>query len=111
MSFDASSASFTTGKPRAELHNEKMINVNLLKENQTLAAMLVDQDTDDRSVKTTKSTTDKLTQALEQIELMKIAQKDLRNDSSKIISPDPNRQAPVNQELTGTETDSVGDTD
>jgi hypothetical protein len=40
-----------------------MINANLLKENQTLAAMLVDQETDDRSVKTTKSTTDKLAQA------------------------------------------------
>jgi hypothetical protein len=111
MSFDASSAGFTTGRPRAELHSEKMMNANLLKETQTLAAMLGDQETDDRSVKTTKSTTDRLAQALEQIELTKIAQKDLRNDSSKIISPNPNRQAPVNQELTGTKTDSVGDKD
>jgi hypothetical protein len=57
MSFDASSAGFTTGKTRAKLHNEKVINAELLKENQTLAAMLSEQ-TDDHSVKTTKSTTD-----------------------------------------------------
>jgi hypothetical protein len=84
-----------------------LINVELLKGNQTLAAMLSGQ-TDDHSVKTTKSTTDKLTEALKQIELMKSAKKDPR-DESMIVSPDLNRQAPVNHQLTGTETDSVGD--
>jgi hypothetical protein len=42
MSFDASSAGFTTGKTRVELHNEKVINAELLKENQVLAAMMME---------------------------------------------------------------------
>jgi hypothetical protein len=58
-----------------------------------------------------QSTTDKRAEALEQIKLMKIAQKDPRDESGMIISPDLSRQAPVNHKLTGTETDSVGDKD
>jgi hypothetical protein len=110
MSFDAPSAGFTTGKPRAELHNEKVINAELLKENQVLAAMIIEQ-TDDYSVKTTKSTTDKLAEALEQITFMKKSQTDPQDESGMIISTDLNSQAPVNHELAGTETDSVGGKD
>jgi hypothetical protein len=106
MSFDASSAGFTTGTTRAKLRNQTEINTDLLKENQALAALLNEQS-DDHSVKTTKSTTDKLAEALQQIALMK-AQEATSKEARQIISPELKRQAPVNHEPTDTETDSVG---
>jgi hypothetical protein len=107
MSFDASSAGFTTGTTRAKLHNQTEINAELLKENQVLATMLNEQN-DDNSAKTTKSTTEKLAEALEQIALMKQAQAHNTEDPGKIISPELHRTAPVDHEPPDTATDSVG---
>jgi len=106
ISLGASSAGFTTGTTRAKLHNQTEINAELLKENQALAAMITEQ-TDDNSIKTTKSTTVKLAEALEQIALMK-AHKNKTANPKSVVSPEPKKSAPVYHEHTGTETDSVG---
>jgi hypothetical protein len=64
QSYDASSAGFTTGSTRAKLHQKSRDLDRLLKENQELATRLTNQDSDDESWKTTKSTSNQLIQAL-----------------------------------------------
>jgi hypothetical protein len=67
-----------------------------------------EKSSDDDSAKTTKSTTEKLAQAMKQIKLMEEAQKHRHTSYAPMISPDPNKQALAIQEQTGTEAVSAG---
>jgi hypothetical protein len=106
ISMDASSAEFTTGTTRSLLHKERQKTDNLRKELQELLTR-EDRSSDDESTKTTKSTTDKLAQAMTKIKLMEDAQTRLERQAP-IISPYPNKQAPAIEERTGTEAVSAG---
>jgi hypothetical protein len=86
-SYDASSAGFTTGSTRAKLHQQKVLNTNLLKENQALAAQLAARDSDDDSGKTTKSTAQKLTEVLARLAVFEQDPDVTMESSTTVISP------------------------
>jgi hypothetical protein len=102
VSMDASSAGFTTGTTRSLLHKERHTTYNLRKELHELLTR-EEKSSDDDSAKTTKSTTEKLAQAMKQIQLMEEAQTHRETKQAPMISPDPNRKAPAIEEQTGTE--------
>jgi hypothetical protein len=96
-SYRASSAGFTTGTTRRELHEEGKINKNVLLEMQQLVGQ--DNDSDNQSAKTT--------QALAMIDRMRF----LENTASPgqiFISPDPKVRAPSPQDHPVTAAVSTG---
>jgi hypothetical protein len=106
-SYDASSAGFTTGSTRAKLHQKGRAMDRLLKENHELVARLANQDSDDDSRKTTKSTADLLTQTLARLDLVEKEKAALLN-ARQIVSPEQQDIAPAFKELTVTVADSDG---
>jgi hypothetical protein len=107
VSMDASSAGFPTGTTRPLLHKERQTTDNLRKELQELLTR-EGTSSDDHSAKTTKSTTEKLAQAMKQIKLMEESQTHRATSQAPMISPDPNKKAPAIEEQTGTEAVSAG---
>jgi hypothetical protein len=104
-SYGASSSGYTTGTTRRELHEERLINKNLLLEMKKLEGR--DNDSDNQSTKTTKSTKEKLAEALAIIDRMWIPE-NTAPPGQIFISPDPKARAPAPEEHTGTAAASTG---
>jgi hypothetical protein len=93
-SYGASSAGFTTDSTRRELREERRLNQDLLKEMRQITKNGNDSD---NSAKTTRSTKEKLVEALAMIEQMKILE-EMAPPGQIFISPDPKARAPAHEE-------------
>jgi hypothetical protein len=105
QSYGASSAGFTTDSTRKALRDERAVVQNLLKEMKQLEGR--DTDSDNQSIKTTKSTQDKLVEALAMIEQMKLLET-MTPPAQILISPDPKAKAPAHEEHPATAAASTG---
>jgi hypothetical protein len=100
-SYDALSAGFTTGSTRAKLRQKGQDMDRLLQEKRELSARLANQDSDEDSRKTTKSTADLLTQTLARLDLVEKEKAALLN-ARQIVSPEQQDIAPALEALTVT---------
>jgi hypothetical protein len=97
-SFGTSSAGFATGSTRSKLHQQEQLNAQQLSENREIPARFEDHNSDDQSKKTTKSTADKLIEALVRVKML-----EQQENQGNMTSPELKKRASAQDEQTGTE--------